>query len=206
MNAKPLPLTGRQKQILEFIDDFQERMGLSPTYREICENFGFSSYGTAHKHLKILEEKGHLRRGSHRKRGLERIRPESESPAHELPYFGMIAAGQPIEALPGRERLAVPEHLLGRLGTDHYVLKVVGNSMIGEGIHEGDLVVVERKNVPDRGDMVVALLQDEVTLKRFYPEGRQVRLQPANPDMEPLFVPADQLRVQGVVVGLMRRY
>ena len=206
MNAKPLPLTGRQKQILEFIDEFQERTGLSPTHREICENFGFSSYGTAYKHLKILEEKGHLRRGSHRKRGLERIRPEPESLARDLPFFGMIAAGQPIEALPGRDMMTVPEHLLGRLGTDHYVLEVVGDSMIGEGIHEGDLVVVERKNVPDRGEMVVALLQDEVTLKRFYPEGRQVRLQPSNPNMDPLFVPADQLRVQGVVVGLMRRY
>ena len=202
-------LTPRQKEILDFIREFTAARGFSPTHREICEEFGYSSYGTAHKHLKLLEQKGFLRRHWNQKRGLELadaaggLRPASEG---ELPFFGRIAAGKPIEAVAGNEVVTVPAHLLGDRGNDHFVLEVVGDSMIEEGIHDGDLVVVARREVADEGEMVVALVGDEATLKRLYPEGPLVRLQPANARMQPLRVPADDVKVQGIVVGLMRKF
>lgn len=200
-------LTERQKAILEFIEDFQRRKGIAPTHREICERFGYSSYGTVYKHLKLLEQKGYLTRDWNQKRGIQLVnaRSGSETPP-ELPFLGRIAAGRPIEALAGSERLEVPTHLLSRRLGEHFVLQVVGDSMIAEGIHDGDLVVVLRREKAEAGDMVVALVNDEATLKRFYPEGEQVRLQPSNPAMEPILVSARDLVIQGVVVGLMRKY
>jgi repressor LexA len=202
-------LTERQKAILEFIQDYYRRHGLAPTLREICEAFGYSSYGTVYKHLKLLQQKGYLRREWNQKRGLELLAGTSngeDAEGRELPFLGLIAAGKPIEALPGDESLVVPRHLLGRPSADHYVLRVVGNSMVDEGIHDGDFVVVQSREEAEPGEMVVALVENEATLKRLYPEGEKVRLQPANPSMEPIRVPAGKVRVQGVVVGLMRKF
>ena len=205
-------LTERQQQILEFIEDFHSRKRLTPTHREICEHFGYSSYGTVHKHLKLLQEKGFLRRDWNQKRGLELVRSPrtagvDDKPQHEVPFFGRIAAGKPIEAIAGEERLTVPPSLMRRGVGDHFVLQVVGDSMIEEGIHDGDLVVVQRSEQADKGEMVVALIDgEEATLKRFFPEGKKVRLQPSHPTMKPLFFPAESVTVQGVVVGLMRRF
>ena len=124
-----------------------------------------------------------------------------------MPFHGRIAAGQPIEAVAGADDLAVPEHLLtGAAAGRHYVLQVEGDSMVDDGICDGDLIVVAQREEAHSGEMIVALVGDEATLKRYYPEGDTVRLQPANREMEPIHVRADQLRVQGVVVGLMRRY
>ncbi|MEM7050737.1 MAG: transcriptional repressor LexA [Acidobacteriota bacterium] len=207
MAERPNYLTERQKEILDFILEFQRDRGVSPTHREICEHFGYSSYGTVYKHLKLLQEKGFLRREWNQKRGIEVVdRQTEEGSGDDLPFFGRIAAGQPIEALPGDERIGVPGHLIGARRSDHYVLEVVGDSMIDEGIHEGDLVVVQRQEVARPGEMVVALVGSDATLKRFHPEGDQVRLQPANKNMEPIYVSARELRIQGVAVGLMRRF
>lgn len=199
-------LTERQKAILEFIEDFQGRKGIAPTHREICEHFGYSSYGTVYKHLKLLEQKGYLTRDWNQKRGIQLVEEPSEDDAPDLPFLGRIAAGRPIEAMSGNERLEVPHHLLSRRTGDHYVLQVVGDSMIAEGIHDGDLVVVLRREKAEPGEMVVALVNDEATLKRFYPEGDKIRLQPSNPAMDPIWVAARDLTIQGVVVGLMRKY
>ncbi len=207
-------LTARQKEILEFIHAFRREKGVAPTHREICERFGFSSYGTAYKHLKLLSEKGFLKRDRHQRRGMELLDGEgdsassgvAESAGRELPFLGRIAAGRPIEAVVGDETLTVPAALFGARIDDHFVLQVAGESMIGEGIHDGDWVVVERRERAQQGEMVVALVGDEVTLKRFYPEGAVVRLQPSNPAMEPIRVQAADLRIQGIVVGLMRKY
>lgn len=223
-------LTERQKEILDFIRESQAQRGVSPTHREICERFGYSSYGTVHKHLKLLQEKGYLQRVWNQRRGLQLtargasetapLVGESEHGVRELPFLGLIAAGRPIEALPGHETLDVPEHLLGgdRSGrggstaaavdrsAQHFVLRVVGQSMIDEGIHDGDFVVVLRRERAAPGEMVVALIDGEATLKRFFPEGEIVRLQPANAEMEPIRVAAASLEVQGVVVGLMRKF
>jgi repressor LexA len=200
-------LTPRQKEILEYIRDFRRERGFSPTHREICERFGFTSYGTVHKHLKLLESKGFLKRDWNQKRGVELT--DSQGPSAgvpEIPFLGRIAAGKPIEAVRDQETLAVPAQLLRGPHGEHYVLRVVGDSMIEEGIQDGDLVVVQRRDAASTGDMVVALVDDEATLKRFYPEGERVRLQPSNRAMAPLFVAADKVRVQGVAVGLMRRF
>lgn len=202
-------LTKRQKEILDFIREFTTAKGFSPTHREIRDEFGYSSYGTVHKHLKLLEQKGYLRRHWNQKRGVE-LTDESESQQwageNELPFFGIIAAGRPVEAVAGDDVVSVPDHLLGDRGSDHFVLKVVGDSMIEEGIHDGDLVVVSRRDMASTGEMVVALVGDEATLKRFYPEGPRIRLQPANARMQPLLVPANDVKVQGIVVGLMRKF
>lgn len=201
-------LTGRQKQILEFIRQFREQEGISPTHLEIRERFGFSSYGTVYKHLKLLENKGFLTRDPNQKRGIELVARAAE-PAQprvlDLPFFGKIAAGRPIEALAGDESLGVPTHLLGKSG-EHYVLRVSGDSMIEEGIFDGDFVVVQLREQAEAGEMVVALVGDEATLKHFFPEGDKVRLQPANPSMGPIYVPARELKIQGIVVGLMRKF
>jgi repressor LexA len=202
-------LTERQKEILDFIQTFRDQHGYAPTHREICERFGFSSYGTAYKHLKLLGEKGYLRRDRHQRRGLEvtpAAHPADGAAAGDLPFLGRIAAGRPIEAVAGSESIPVPAMLRGEPPREHYVLRVTGDSMIDEGIHDGDWVVVERRERAEAGEMVVALVGDEVTLKRFFPEGEVVRLQPANATMAPFRVPAADLRVQGIVVGLMRRY
>ena len=206
-------LTKRQKEILEFIGAFRAREGISPTHREICEHFGFSSYGTAHKHLKLLTRKGFLRRHDHQKRGLElspratRWLAEEDPPeTSRLPMFGLIAAGKPIEAVAGSETVNVPPQLLDGALDRHFVLRVVGDSMIDEGIHDGDFVVVQQRAEASLGEMVVALVGDEATLKRYYPEGEKVRLQPSAAHMQPIWVEARDLKVQGVVVGLMRRY
>lgn len=219
-------LTGRQKEILEFIQEFRADKGLSPTHREICEKFGYSSYGTVYKHLKLLEQKGFLRRDQNQKRGIELVRsapspakakrgpeaiPPSSAPLpvpseRELPFLGRIAAGQPIEAVSSDDTLTVPSHLLSPRSGEHYVLRVVGDSMVDEGIHDGDYAVVLQRDEAEPGQMVVALVDHEATLKRFFPEGEQVRLQPANPTMDPIYVPARDVKVQGVVVGLMRKF
>ncbi len=213
-------LTERQKEILEFVHEYRRERGIAPTHREICARFGYSSYGTVYKHLKLLQDKGFLRRDWNQKRGIELIRAipggPGDSPATdlELPFYGRIAAGRPIEAVAGNERVTVPAHLLASRGNapgandpaNHYVLRVVGDSMVEDGIHDGDFVIVLRREVAEPGEMVVALVGDEATLKRIYPEGAMVRLQPANPSMQPFWVPARDVRVQGVVVGLMRKF
>ena len=121
-------LTERQKQILGFIRDSVHRRGVAPTHREICEHFGYSSYGTVHKHLKLLEEKGFLRRHWNQKRGVELADEVLADAAPELPFLGVIAAGRPIEALPGDEQVAVPPHLVGGRNGGHYVLRVRGRA------------------------------------------------------------------------------
>ncbi len=198
-----------QKKILDFIEEYMRERGVAPTHREICQELGFSSYGTVYKHLKLLQEKGFLRRDWNQKRGIQLFGGEAalgKGSTKNLPFYGLIAAGQPIEALNGNELVAVPEHLLSNSGGDHYVLRVVGESMIDEGIHDGDFVIVLRRDSADPGDMAVVLVGDDATLKRFYAEGDLVRLQPANPSMQPIRLPAREVRVQGVVVGVIRRF
>lgn len=200
-------LTERQRDILTFIREHKLQTGVAPTHREICDAFGFSSYGTVYKHLSLLEQKGLIRRDANQKRGVELVEQAEEksvSTAKQLPFFGDIAAGLPIEVTQDTEMLDVPEHLMGR--GDNYVLKVRGESMIEDGILDGDFVIISRRDKAENGEMVVAMVNGEVTLKRFYREATRVRLQPANSSMEPIYAPRDAVTIQGVVVGLMRRF
>ena len=157
-------LTERQRDVLNFISNRIEAEGVAPTLQEIADAFGFRSTASAQKHVAHLERKGFLRREKHQKRGL--VLPEAfpnPEQAAELPLFGVVAAGAPIESIPGDEQIFVPADFL-RSG-DHYVLRVRGDSMIGDGVHDGDLVVVQRSESAGDGEMVVALVGDEVTLK-----------------------------------------
>jgi repressor LexA len=183
-------LTRRQKDILDFIRTYRTTHGISPTQREIRENFGLSSFGTVQKHLKRLEEKGALSREWNRTR--------------EVALLGFVAAGRPIEPFPDEERIEVPASLLGK--GEHFVLRVRGDSMIEDGIRDGDYVVVAKRATAQNGQTVVALVRGEATLKRYYAEGSRIRLQPANAAMKPLTVDTRDVTVQGVVTGLIRNY
>ena len=199
-------LTERQRDVLAFIADELDRNGVAPTLREISERFGFASTASAQKHIALLERKGFLRREKHQKRGLVLAnKATGTETAAELPLLGLVAAGSPIESLPDPEPVAVPPDFV-RSG-DNFVLRVSGESMIDDGIHDGDLVVVQRTEEANDGDMVVALVDGEVTLKRIFRQGTStVRLQPSNVAMAPILADAESVRVQGIVVGLLRRY
>ena len=199
-------LTKRQKEILDFIRSYRDEQGISPTQREIREKFQLSSFGTVQKHLKRLEEKGALSRQWNRSRGI------SPSPAanaqarssREVALLGSVAAGRPIEPFPDNEAIEVPSSLLGK--GEHFVLRVRGDSMVDDGIRDGDYVVVSRRPNATNGQTVVALIRGEATLKRYYSEGARIRLQPANATMKPILADARDVVVQGVVTGLIRDY
>jgi len=200
-----LTLTLKQKQILDFIRSYRQKRGISPTQREICEEFGYSSFGTLQKHIRLLLEKGVLVRDWNKRRSLVLAEEERPAGAVEIPLAGRIAAGQPIEAEPEGETVAVPD-VLTRKG-QNYVLRVNGSSMVEDGIHDGDFVVVNRREKASNGEMVAALVNGEATLKRYYREADgRIRLQPANEGMKPIWVQEDDFKVQGIVVGLMRKY
>ena len=199
------PLTKRQREILDHLDEFIQEHGYAPSLEEIGRRFGLSSLATVHKHLTNLQEKGFIRRSWNRSRSLELIPTRVGARSVELPLMGYVAAGMPIEAVTSAETIAVPEDLVGKRET--YVLCVRGNSMIDEQIRDGDFVIVEDRKTADNGEMVIALLNEaEVTLKSFFRDAGKIRLQPANPTMQPIVVDANQVQIQGVVVGVMRKY
>ena len=200
-----LPLTKRQREILDYLQDFIQQHGYAPSLEEIGRRFGLSSLATVHKHLTNLQEKGFIKRAWNRSRSVEMVPTSSGGRSIDLPLLGYVAAGVPIEAVATSETIAVPEDLVGR--RDTYVLRVRGNSMIDEQIRDGDYVIVEDRRSADNGEMVIAMLHGtDVTLKKLYREQGRIRLQPANPAMQPILVAPDDVQVQGVVVGVMRRY
>jgi repressor LexA len=202
-----MPVTRRQREILDFITGHLEAKGYAPSFEEIARQFGFASLATVHEHLTNLERKGYIRRAHNESRAIEIIPPKGQTGATELPLLGLVAAGQPIEAISGNDTIAVPDELIPRRGRS-YVLKVRGESMIDEHIKDGDFIVVQERNQADSGQTVVALVHgDGATVKRFYREpGGWIRLQPANATMQPLRVNERDVIVQGVVVGVIRKY
>ena len=199
-------ITRRQKEIYDFVARHIERKGYAPTIEEIGAHFGLRSLATVHKHLTNLQEKGLLKRAWNRSRALELVRTEVKVEAIELPLLGRVAAGAPIEAVEATETIYVPQDMVGRRRT--YVLQVKGDSMIEEHIRDGDYVIVEDRESARDGEMVIALLGGEnVTLKKLFRErGGKVRLQPANSRLQPFVVNAEDVRVQGVVIGVLRKY
>jgi len=199
-------LTKRQKQMVTFLEQYIGEHGYAPTLSEVGQYFGLSSLATVHKHLRNLEQKGFIRRMHNHSRALEIASQEdARRGVRELSLLGQVAAGAPIEAIEGSDTISVPEEFVRRDNT--FCLRVKGESMVDEGIRDGDYIIVEGRDAASPGETVVALLGDEATVKKYYPEqGGRVRLQPANAAMEPIFVSEDQLRIRGVVVGLMRHY
>lgn len=202
-----MPLTKRQKEILDYIGSFIEDRGYAPSFEEIAESFGYSSLATVHEHLSNLERKGYIRKSYNESRSIEMVGRETTVPSIELPLLGAVAAGLPIEAIEDNETLAVPPDMVSRR-RDNYVLRVEGNSMIEEQIRDGDYIVVQAQDSAEDGQMVVALVSgDAATVKKLYREGGgRIRLQPANPTMDPIIVDAAEVRIQGVVVGVIRKY
>ena len=199
------PLTRRQREILDYLKEFIDERGYAPSLEEIGARFGLSSLATVHKHLMNLQEKGFIRRAWNRSRSVELVPTRAGGRAVDLPLLGYVAAGEPIEAVVGAETVTVPEDLVGARET--YALRVRGSSMIDEQIRDGDLVIVEDRQVANNGEMVVALLDgSDVTLKTFYREKNHIRLQPANEALAPIVAKPEAVRVQGVVIGVIRRY
>jgi repressor LexA len=202
-----MPLTKRQREILNYLSTYSEQNGFAPSFEEIAEHFDYNSLATVHEHLTNLERKGYIKRSYNESRAIEILPTEATPRAVELPLLGAVAAGMPIEALEYNETLTVPETLVGRAG-NHYVLKVRGNSMVDEQIKDGDFVVVNERSRADNGEMVIAMLDGGgATVKKYYRErdGR-IRLQPANETMQPIYVHENDITIQGIVVGVLRRY
>lgn len=199
-----MTLTKRQTEVLKFVKDFIKECDYSPSCREIAEGLGLSSPATVHQHLQNLRDGGYLNMESETPRGLELTNKVMQmSKSIELPLVGLITAGAPIEAVEQNETMAVPANLV----TDEnaYVLKVSGESMIDEGILDGDYVVVERSHSPQNGDVVVALLNNAfATLKKFYRETNRIRLQPANATMKPIY--CKDVAIRGIVRAIIRKF
>lgn len=200
-------LTRRQKEILDFIENHIENVGYAPSIEEICSQFGLSSTATVHKHLSNLEQKGLIRRFPNRSRAIELCRTERVpyGAVVSVPLLGRIAAGRPIEVVEVPESIELPESMVGKRPT--FVLKVEGDSMIDEQIRDGDYVIMEQSATAEDGQIVVALIGgEEATLKRFYREKDGVRLQPANVNMSPVILKDGEFQIQGVVIGVLRKY
>ena len=196
-------LTTQQKRVLDFIRAFIHRHGHSPSLREIGEGVDIQSRGAVHRHVQTLIDRGALKRARSGWRTLELV--ESEETSTSLPLLGKIAAGRPIEAIHGHDEINIAEMLLGE---ERYVLQVEGDSMIDAGILDGDLVVIQRTDTADDGEIVVALIDDEeATLKRlFHLSGRRIKLVAENRNLSPLIYPANRVRIQGVLTGQLRTY
>jgi len=202
-----MPLTKRQREILDYLSVYVDENGYAPSFEEIAGKFNYNSLATVHEHLSNLERKGCIKRSYNESRAIEILPSEHRPSAIELPLLGSVAAGMPIEELATGESIAVPASFVRR-GGGHYALHVKGNSMIDEHIRDGDVVVVQERQTADNGEMVIALTHGSAaTVKKFYRErdGR-IRLQPANETMAPIYVHENDVTIQGIVVGVLRRY
>jgi repressor LexA len=201
-----MALTKKQRQILDYVESFVESYGYSPSYEEIARYFGYNSLATVHEHLTNLEQKGFLRKNYNKSRSLEVVRAEVGALAVELPLMGTVAAGLPLEVFQEQESVSVPHDMVKR--GNNYVLRVKGSSMVEEQIRDGDYIIVNSRETAENGEMVVALINGEAaTVKKFYRErdGR-IRLQPANETMQPMYFDAHEVQIQGIVVGVIRKY
>jgi repressor LexA len=212
-----MALTRRQKEVYDFLTQFIEDNGYSPSFEEIGAGLKLSSLATVHKHISNLEEKGLLKRDYNRSRSIDLLKPRGrmrqllsgasarvQVASHELPLLGRIAAGRPLEALENPESISLTDFTGSK---DVYVLQVTGESMQDEHIVNGDYVLVERTEVAPDGEIVVALVNgSDATLKRIYREGDKIRLQPSNATMQPIIVPASAVQVQGRVIAVLRKY
>lgn len=195
-------LTKRQKEVLDFITEHQKRKGYAPSLEEIRKRFRLASVSTAHFHVAKLQESGYLEKIEKKARAISITKNDS---LVRIPLLGTIAAGQPIEAIEEKETIAVSQSKLPRSG-DFYALRVSGNSMVEENIKDGDIVLVKHQSVAENGQRVVALIDgSEATLKKFYRERNQIRLQPANKSLEPIIVRSNRtVSIQGVVIDVIR--
>lgn len=206
-----MAITRRQRQLYDFISEFVQKNGYSPSFDEIRTGMELNSLATVHKHVTNLEKKGLLTRDYNRSRSIDLLPPKgrlkqamSVNTTMVLPLLGRIAAGQPIEAVENPETISLADFVRSK---EVFVLEVRGDSMQDEHILSGDYVLVEKAKTAHNGDIVVALVDgSDATLKRFYREGENIRLQPSNVNMQPIIVPAATVDIQGRVIGVLRKY
>ena len=200
-----MKLTEKQKAFLEFISRYIKDWGRSPSFEEICSHFGFTSYNTVTTYLKTLERKGYIRLPGkkNQKRAIEVISPV-ETRRFEFPLLGKVAAGKPIEAVEDVDVIEVPPSMIGK--GNFFVLQVKGDSMKEDGILDGDFVVIRKQATAENGETVVALINNEATLKRYFKRKNHVELRPAHSGMAPILVQEGDLHIEGKVVGVIRRY
>jgi len=203
-----MSLTKKQKQVYDYILSYIDRYGVSPTQLEIKENFGFKSLGSVQDYIKYLKNLGYLTNDPNAVRGL--IPMEYEGLPHridisQIPLYGQVAAGKPIEALAGIETIDVPNTMLTE-GEKHFALTVNGQSMIEDGILSGDIIVIKKQDHAQNGQTVVATINNEATVKRYYQKHAAVELHPANSSMSPLIVTSGDFQIKGILVGLLRKY
>jgi repressor LexA len=200
-----MKLTEKQKVFLDYISRYMREWSRPPTFEEICSHFDFSSYNTVTTYLKVLERKGYIRlpRKKNQKRAIKLISPV-ETRQFEFPLLGRVAAGEPIEAVEDVAVIEVPPSMVG--SGDYFVLKVKGHSMQEEGILDGDFVVIRKQPKAENGETVVALINNEATVKKYYKRRDHVELRPAHKGMKSIRIKKGDLRIQGKVVGVMRYY
>ncbi len=204
-----MSLTKKQKQVYDFIIGYIERYGVSPTQLEIKEHFGFKSLGSVQDYIKYLKNLGHLQNDANAVRGLIPIENDEDYPARidlsQIPLYGQVAAGKPIEAMEGHEAIEVPRAMLA-MGSEHFALTVKGQSMIEDGILSGDIIVIKKQNHAVNGETIVATIDNEATVKRYYKKHTFVELHPANSSMSPIIIESGDFQIKGVLVGLLRKY
>jgi repressor LexA len=235
LSPSPLPLTAKEKMVLEFIEAFQVESGICPSYQEIKEHFGFASFNSVQNYLKQLIAKGYLRVPLNQKRAIQILHSasslqsrlsldtpkisaglshppllQSNEEVLSLPLLGKVAAGQPLESLKHDEFIKIPAEMV-RHGSKTFALKVEGDSMINEGIFSGDTVLVQQQSHADNGDIIVASVDNESTIKRFYLRserkgGVKIELRPANDTMQSLWYSPEDVQIQGILVGLLRKF
>src|SRR6195256_5632799 len=206
-----MAITRRQRQVYDFISEFVQKNGYSPSFEEIGQGLELSSLATVHKHISNLEKKGLLTRDYNRSRSIDLLPPKGKlkqsmnvNTGLVLPLMGRIAAGQPIEAVETPETISLADFVRSK---EVFVLEVRGDSMQDEAILNGDYVLVEKARTAHNGDIIVALVDgSDATLKRFFREGENVRLQPSNSAMKPIIVAGAAVEVQGRVIGVLRKY
>lgn len=200
-----MPITARQRRVLDYIGSYCESNGEPPTMAEIGREFGMTSLASVHNVLSILEREGFIRRIPNVSRGIELLKQHSAD-NFEIPLLGIVAAGSPIEAVLNEETVCIPRDMIkkGRM----FALRVRGDSMIDEQIREDDLIILQSQQTAENGQTVVALIDgSDATVKRFYGGKNQARLEAANPRYKPIIVrPPERLQIQGVVVGVIRKY
>jgi repressor LexA len=197
-----MALTKKQKEVLDFITEYVREHGFSPTQKEIQEHFGFKSLGSVQDYIKYLTLGGYLINDSHSVRGLSPSNVNQNS--EEIPLLGSIAAGSPIEAIENKEVISIPTHMLSK--GQHYALKVKGDSMIEEGILNGDIAIIKHQTNATNGQIVVAVIDNETTLKKYFKRSKQIELHPANSSMKPIIVKDKECEIRGLLVGLIRTY
>ena len=196
-------LTPAQERVYHFVRGYIDQHGHAPSYEEIRSSLGFQSLNAVFKHLKQIEERGYLRTPwKNKKRALELVPLQTGSGF--IPFLGVVAAGSPMEAVEVPESIEVPENFLGN--GSNFALRVKGESMIEDGIRDGDILIINKQPQAENGQTVVALVNGESTVKKFYHEGDEIELRPANESMESIRVAADEVEVVGVVMGLLRNY